>query len=127
MQPTIQSLKVVRAAAFMAALAAAACGERSPLVPSPDLPPLPAPIATFTVSGVIVEETESGSVPLEGVTIENPATHGVAVTDAEGAYAMSGLAAGPAQLNISKDGYVAKFVEMMIAGNERIDVTLVRE
>lgn len=127
MQPTIQTLRFVRAAALMAALAAAACGDRSPLVPSPDLGAMPAPIATFTVSGVIVEDTESGPMPLEGVTVENPATHGVAVTDGEGVYVMSGLTAGLAQLNISKDGYAAQFVEMMVDGNERIDVTLVRE
>ena len=127
MQSTIQSLRLVRAAALMAALAAAACGEKSPLVPSPELTPIPAPIATFTVSGVIVEDTESGPVPLEGVTVENSATHEVAVTDGEGVYAMSGLTAGPAQLNISKDGYAAQFVEMMIDSNQRIDVTLVRQ
>ena len=76
---------------------------------------------------MIVESTESGLVAVEGATIENSATHEFTVTDGEGAYSIAGLNPGPAQLSISKEGYEAQLVEMMIDGDERIDVTLVRQ
>ena len=129
MQPTIQTLRFVRLVAFIVALAAAACGDGNRiLTPSPGLLPQPAvPAATFTVSGVIVESTEAGLVAVEGATVENSATHDFTVTDSEGAYAMAGLNPGLAQLSISKEGFEAQIVEMMIDGDERIDVTLVRQ
>jgi len=128
MQPTIQSRKFVRAVTLMVALAASGCGDRdSILSPSPELPAPLAPAPTFTISGVIVESTESGPVGLEGVTVENSFTHEVAVTDSEGVYAMRGISAGPAQLSISKEGFETQLVDMMIDSDERIDVTLVRQ
>jgi hypothetical protein len=128
MQPTIQTRTFVRAVTFMVAFAAAGCGDRdSILSPSPELPAPPAPAPTFTISGVIVESTDAGPVALEGVTVENAFTHEVAVTDSEGAYYMRGISAGPAQLSISKEGFETQLVDTMVDGDERIDVTLVRQ
>ena len=128
MQPNIQTRTFVRAVTFVVALAAAGCGDRdSVLSPSPELPSPLTPAPTFTISGVIVEATESGPVALEGVTVENAFTHEFAVTDSEGVYSMRGISAGPAQLSISKEGYETQLVEAMVDGDERIDVTLVRQ
>jgi hypothetical protein len=128
MQSTIQTKTFVRAATLMVALAAAGCGDRdSILSPSPEVPSPLVPAPTFTISGVIVESTESGSVALEGVIVENAFTHEVAVTDSEGMYSMRGINAGLAQLSISKEGFATQLVDTMVDGDERIDVTLVRE
>ena len=127
MQPTIQTRTFVRAVTLMVALAAAGCGERdSILSPSPEPPPL-APPATFTISGVIVESTESGPVALEGAVVENAFTHEVAVTDSEGVYSMRGIPTGLAQLSVSKEGFETQLVDTMVDSDERIDVTLVRQ
>ena len=128
MQPTIQTRTFVRAVTLMVALAAAGCGERdSILSPSPELPAPLAPPATFTISGAIVESTESGPVALEGAVVENAFTHEVAVTDSEGVYSMGGIPTGLAQLSISKEGFETQLVDTMVDSDERIDVTLVRQ
>jgi hypothetical protein len=49
------------------------------------------------------------------------------VTDSEGMYSMRGINAGLAQLSISKEGFATQLVDTMVDGDERIDVTLVRE
>jgi hypothetical protein len=129
MMTKIRTFGLAAAASFALAFATTACGDsvQAPS-PQPELqqPPAPAPIATFSVSGTISEATESGSAPLEGARVMNWTTEEVAVTDADGNYTLHGISSGFAQFSVSKDGYEAQDLEMMIEGDARLDATLVR-
>ncbi len=129
MQPIVQTVRFAGAATLAVALVTAACGsETSILHPTPDPgPENPVPAATFTLSGVIFEATDSGDVPLEGVSVENSETHEVTVTDANGSYQVAGIPAGMARISLSKTGYEPQLKEVWLGGDAQLDAWMVRQ
>lgn len=104
--------------------------SRSPTSPSdpPSNPPSPPP-ATFTLSGVISESTETGLIPVKGVLVQEAVSRqaGQAVsTDQNGFYTLTGLPARNTIISVSKWGYDAFTREVTISADTRLDLNIVR-
>ncbi len=126
MKPIVHTIRFAAVAAMAAALTASACGRESVTEPTPIVrDPAPAPIVTYTVSGVISEITDSGEMPLEGVHVENSESHDVTITDGDGFYSLGGFRAGMARLNLSKEGYELQFREVAVEGDVRFDAVMI--
>jgi hypothetical protein len=82
--------------------------------------------ATYTLSGVVSEETPTGRVPLEGVHVEESNFHAGSITYGNGLYSISGLHAGVSPLWVSKEGYQNQIRNVAIDGDTRLDIQLVR-
>ena len=119
----------------------------SPIAPSPPTSSAPTvPQPTYTLSGLISEATPSGSVPVEGVLVEelscdagyhvcSQVVH-TAMTDLNGSYFLAGLSASQTHfLWVSKKGYRAEaspncegcFRSVTIDADTRLDIELVRQ
>ena len=102
----------------------------------------------ITLSGTVYEMTPTGRVPIEGVTLYcelcGADTHTWAYTDSTGVYRFTGVWVDgrPTSVHIGKDGYRdpagvprptppnpsgAGWREVMVSGNTRFDVELVRQ
>ena len=85
---------------------------------------------TYTQSGVVTEETETGPAPLENAGVwrlnEEKSGWQVGTTDKNGFYEIRGLYDGSRAIGVFKDGY--KTVETFVAinGDTRFDAQLVR-
>jgi hypothetical protein len=88
-----------------------------------DLEIVPLPI--YAVSGIVYEDTEDGPVPVPGVFVNNSEIHATATTDATGAFRVFALR-GVAQISFSKSGYVEQARAIVMDGDVRLDVKLVR-
>jgi hypothetical protein len=96
---------------------------RSPTEP-PRFAPA-APLATYTLSGVVTEVRETGLWPAEGARVE--VSHGrlEATTDEVGSYRIVGVAAGPTSVTVSTwSGYETVSVDVTIDGDTRLDIEL---
>ena len=83
------------------------CGCNSPIAPRPQPQP---DIATYTLSGIVTEETPEGRQPLSGVAIEVGPAYSCgrvvwSTSDSDGFYAAEGICKGVAYVAVSKDGY----------------------
>jgi hypothetical protein len=143
---------VTSAIGFAVSLLAIACGNANSL-PSL-LAPSPVPFrngatstvssdATFTLSGVVSEQTVSGTIPIGDVAIEvavcprpgfSSAQTAKTVTNVSGFYTVSGMCTGTTYVWLSKDGYKTSptgqcdgdCLYATIDGDTRFDVTLAR-
>ena len=88
-----------------------------------DLEIVPLPI--YAVSGIVYEDTEDGPIPVPGVFVNNSDIHDSARTDATGAYRVLALR-GVAQISFSKSGYVDQARAIVMEGDVRLDVKLIR-
>lgn len=82
--------------------------------------------ATYTLSGVVSEETATGWVAVEGVLVEEYDEHGAATTDGTGFYRISGLRRGVPNVGFNKEGYQFQSRSVAIDDDTRLDVQLVR-
>jgi len=80
----------------------------------------------FTVVGNVTELTEDGPVPVEGVQVDVLLANRRAVTDANGAYAVSGVIAMTSAVSASGPGYLPTSSTLTIAGDTQLDIRLVR-
>ena len=123
-----------------------ACGNDnrvlSPTSPSPAGPTAPpAPVLTYTLSGVVFEMTEMGRTPIQQVSVYcdscgDPLGHTFSDTDANGFYSFSWTANGNTPLIVRKDGYrlaaaspdgpVNGWIVAAVHGDTRFDIELVR-
>jgi hypothetical protein len=91
-----------------------------------------APLPNPALSGIVYESSGSGQVPLAGVVVENGYTHGSSITDANGRYRLEissgelGMTDGFAQIMASKEGYAPFLREVVVEGETRLDIELVR-
>jgi hypothetical protein len=86
------------------------------------------PPGTFTLSGVVRELTTAGSSPVEGADVWFPFSSGYreASTDSTGVYTIDGVAKGRYQMSVSKSGLAKQTAEVVVDGDTRFDVELVR-
>jgi hypothetical protein len=82
------------------------------------------PLATYRLSGQVTEMTATGPAPLEGVRIEESATHQQTTTDAGGFYILSGLYAARSRFEIGKAGYLTESKTLSISGDTRLSLQL---
>ena len=115
MHPT----RTLVATILLSCLALLACGSE-PRTPTALLPTIPAPLspspvtARYTLSGIISEGTEHGSLPVAGAEVQVgvcPAHNGapesilMVVTDSTGYYRVSNMCAGVTYVWVLKEGY----------------------
>jgi len=85
------------------------------------------PPGTFTLAGVVTEETAAGIVPVSGAWVYISAGSGwrESQTDANGAYEIRGLSPGGPIVFVSKTGYRDSRQEVSIAGHTTYNIGLV--
>jgi len=105
-------------------LSLAACDERprSPLAP----PVPPAAAATYTLSGVVTEETSTGSIPVEGALVTVSTSTQRALTDGGGGFRIEGLRAATATMSVTRSGYASSSSAIQIGGDTQVDVHISR-
>src|SRR6185436_11162625 len=107
--------------AVSAAMLTGACGGGPPIGPTaPTQAPSSEP--TFTVSGVVVGQTPTGSAPVEGVQVRVAGQHGT--TDANGYYSLSGVTRSYGAASAVKAGYAAAREILTVGGDMRFDLQL---
>ena len=109
--------------ALSLAVSMLACGGSSPTTPTALVAPTR---PTFTVSGVISAVTQTRLMPLEGVHMFINGRR--AITDDQGFYSISGLEpnAYGSDVTATKPGYEVETTSLMISGDARVDMQLVR-
>jgi len=140
------TLKLVATGVMAFTVTACADGNTStPTVTAPTPIPAPAVWSTFTLFGVVSEETPSGVAAVEGVMMHVAACDPNAgggcafdkrvTTDAQGRYEVEGVYAGAAGVWLEKPGFQLPsgvkvngegVQTVMIEGNTRFDIRLVR-
>lgn len=123
--PRVSANRKGLAIALSVATLLAACGDRrSPSEPAPAAPSAPA--VTYTLSGIVSEDGPAGVTPLEGaiVLVTNSGQH--ATTGSDGSYSLSGVAALPIFVRVSKPGYVDTSRTLTLSGDTRMDLQVVR-
>ena len=94
-----------------------------------DPSPLPSG-QTRTLSGVILEMTPTGALPVEGVrvTLAQSAGQTPVTTDAAGVYSFAGISSTVSQvvLRVEKYGFQSRLDPVRIDGDTRLDIELVR-
>jgi hypothetical protein len=85
---------------------------------------------TFTLYGVVTEQTSSGPVPLTDAAVYRLNEEGTGwqsgTTDASGSYAIHGLANGSRQVAVIKEGYETVDRSVPVNGDTRFDAQLAR-
>jgi len=107
------------AATLAILLSACSSGVDVATAPSP-----PAP--TYTLSGTVVEVTESGSTPVEGVRVEAGLPRRSTFTSSSGVFSISGLSVGRSDVVTSKSGYSTDTRPVLLTGDMRLDITVNR-
>jgi hypothetical protein len=111
--------RLVTAVSF--AMLTGACGGGPPIGPtSPTQAPSSEP--TFTVSGVVVAQTPTGSAPVEGVEVRVAGRYGT--TDGNGYYSLPGVPKSYGGASAVKAGYAAAREILTVSGDTRFDVQL---
>jgi len=105
-------------------LISACDGDRSPIAPGP--PPPGAPLATYSLSGVVSEMTPMGLVAVEGVTVQEANSRRQTLTDAAGLYSFAGLSGSSNSVSASKPGYLTQTRTLSISGDTRLDLQVDR-
>jgi hypothetical protein len=80
----------------------------------------------FTISGVVTEMTEEGEIPVEGVRVEESATHTFVLTDARGAYRLGGLRRSSFTLAMSAPGYLSATKAVTATSDVQLDLRVER-
>jgi hypothetical protein len=109
------------AAILLLTLAVIACGAGPSAGPS-SLTPTQRPDPTYTVSGVVVGETRTGSAPVEGVLVRVAGQSGT--TDGNGYYSLSGVPASYGGVSAVKAGYAAAREILTVSGDTQHDFQL---
>jgi hypothetical protein len=103
------------------AMLTGACGGGFPIGPtSPAQAPSSEP--TFTVSGVVVAQTPTGSAPVEGVEVRVAGQYGT--TDGNGYYSLPGVPKSYGGVSAVKAGYAAAREILTVSGDTRFDFQL---
>lgn len=81
-----------------------------------------------TLSGMVTEMTSTGPVPIEGVSVNRLVTSGwrEGTTDRNGFYRIPGVLNGTTWVEARKEGYRTEKWDVLIAGDARFDIQLVR-
>jgi hypothetical protein len=103
------------------AVMTAACSGGPPVVPTSPTQTRP-PDPTFTVSGLVVGQTSTGSAPVEGVEVRVAGQHGT--TDGNGYYSLSGVTRSYGGASAVKAGYAAAREILTVGGDTRFDLQL---
>jgi hypothetical protein len=88
--------------------------------------PLPTPLATYTLSGVVSEVKTQGSVPIEGVRVHWSELHVDAYTNADGFYSLQALA-GQSPIFVSKDGYQQVMRMVSLTADTKVNIQITRQ
>ena len=85
---------------------------------------------THTLSGVITETSETGSLPVEGAGVwrlnDEGSSWQVAISDENGFYELKGLYDGGREVSVIKDGYHTARSAVIIDGDTRFDREIVK-
>jgi hypothetical protein len=102
----------------------AACDERprSPLAP----PVSPALVPTYTLSGVVWEDTGAASIPLQGALVTVSTATQAAISDSGGSFRIEGLRAGTTTMSVTRSGYASSSRAIEIAGDTQSDMHISR-
>jgi hypothetical protein len=112
------------------AFVAIACGStKSPTAPALVAPgPAPAPaVSTYSLTGSVMADTSSGSLPADGAHIEvifGDSGDLQAVASADGHYSVAGISAGQATIRVNKDGFVPEERQVQMSGDLTLDFNL---
>jgi Carboxypeptidase regulatory-like domain len=110
---------IVRLVLAVATFVAGGCDTSSnPISPTFSSEPRP----TFTLSGVVTEETANGVVPVGAAFVQELRSQSNATTDAEGHYRISGLLTGNGSIRVVKEGYLTSSVD--ISADARLDIRI---
>ena len=110
----------------LAVLVSACDGSVRPPTSAGALPAAPTPAAIYTLSGVVSEQTSAGPAPVEGVRVEETSSHRFVMTDASGAFSISGLTTSNAVVTVSKPGYVSSTRSVTGGGDTQVDISVAR-
>jgi hypothetical protein len=112
------SLKRLLAAVSLtiSANAVIACGG-SPTAPA-------SAASTYTVSGIVFERTSDGTKPVQGIRVEDVASHRAGTTDKNGFYSIQGLSAGVISLSASGSYYYVATITLRISGDASEDIEI---
>ena len=119
MRTSFTALRFV--AMLLLPLAFAACGGAPPAAPS-SLTTTRPPDPTYTVSGVVIGQTRTGSAPVEGVLVRVAGQSGT--TDGNGYYSLSGVPASYGGVSAVKAGYAVAREILTVSGDTRHDFQL---
>ena len=86
----------------------------------------PAPVATYTVYGLISEDTAAGPVPVQGALVALSTSSQRAVTDSTGTYRIAGVSAAKATVLVTRWGFLANNTAVEIAGDTQRDIQITR-
>jgi hypothetical protein len=102
----------------------AACDQphHSPLAP----PVPPTPVATYTLSGVVSEETGAGSIPVPAALVAVSTSTRSAVTDSGGRFRIEGVPAATATISVTRSGYVTHTTAIEIGSDTQWDIHINR-
>lgn len=86
------------------------------------------PPGSPTLSGIVVEDTPEGRMPVEAAEIAVGISSGwrSATTDARGYYEVRGLFDGAKSVHVSKEGYLAAEAVAAMSGDTTLDIRVVR-
>lgn len=113
---------VLPAIALSIAAFPAACGSSG----APTAPTALTAATTSSISGAVFEVTAAGTQPVEGVQVEEAATHLRAMSDASGAYRIAGLQALSSSISAMKPGYTTTSSPVLISGDTHLDLQIDR-
>ena len=83
------------------------------------------PLPIYALSGLVYEETDDGPIPVPGVLVNNSEIHDSARTDANGACRVLALR-GVTPISFTKPRYLEQVRSIVMEGDVRLDVKLVR-
>jgi len=89
-------------------------------------PNAPTSAAAYTLTGTVSEATAAGVQGVAGATIEETGTHRSTITDANGFFRLSGLAALTDSISVGKPGYTTTTRTVTVRENASLDIQLVR-
>jgi hypothetical protein len=108
------------------AILVSACSGGFPSPTSPTPTPLATPATTYTLSGVVSEQTSSGQAPVGGARVTEMSSQQTSVTDLNGRYTLSGLAAASHSISVAIQGYVVDTMTVTMTGDTQLDFRLDR-
>lgn len=110
--------------ALLSFVAAACNGYKSPTTPAP----VPSPAAsTYNLTGSVVEETGSGSMPAAGAHIDvsfGDGGHLSAIAGSDGRYVIAGVPTGSATVSVTQDGFASEETQVQLSADMTLDFDL---
>lgn len=115
-------------ALVVAWMSAQSCGHGSPTAPTPSAAPPPSPPAqTVTLSGTVSETAPTESTHIAGARVtvfDSPDIGRSAITDANGAFQITGLIPGTLALSVQAGGFVEGKQAVTLTENQVVAVQL---